>query len=198
MDKWGLLIIDYLSEAPCKLKLLLSGESALIFNKPPICLRSFEIVNLVSQLADEKLIFLSCNDQPVSLNGESQKIDGKAKDYLLSLTQEGGRVWEHTMQPDWSKYIGVSIQYDRGGNETATVEAANVSTLQDVLNVFPNEIVQHININKLQPWKALYWKTLEVGHSITVSYPEGSIPDDFYCKITPKWKKDWAELGFAS
>ena len=196
MDKRGLLLIDYLSEAPCKLKLLLSEESALIFNKPPICLRPFEIVDLVSQLADEKLILLSCNDQPVSLNKETQKIDEKAKDYLVSLTEEGGKVWEHAMQPSWSKYIGVSIQYDKSGNETAIVEAANVSILQDVLHVLPNEIAQHIEIKKLQPWKPLYWKTLGAGYSITISYPEGSVPDDFYCKIIQKWKKDWTELGF--
>lgn len=198
MNKRGLLLIDYLSEAPCKLRLLLSDESALIFNKPPIGLNSIELISLLGQLADKNLIYLSFNDQSVSLRPTSEKIDEEAKDYLLGLTKEGGEIWEQAMQPDWSMYIGISIQYDKYGNEAATVEAMHASTLQNVLKLFPNDIAQHVDIKKLQPWKTLYWKTLDAGHSITVRYPEGLVPDILYCKIAQKWKKDWMELDSTS
>jgi len=91
------------------------------------------------------------------------------------LTAQGGAKWEAAARPDWNRFI-----YGGYSDSEAELISMNRQWVEryfmliqpggfDTLFAVPGTEVW----DTLEPWQALYWKTLPIGHRVRFTYTSG-------------------------
>lgn len=166
------LIMDYIVETVATVRQLTSPNAAEEFNRAPLLMTKEQIIDLLKILNKENLIELSSENE-----GSENKMKDKSGDLSLLhvwLTAKGGKAWESERCPNWEKYIAVSSSFDLSGAEIVEVEAIQKEALNKIWENF-KETSECMEMVKLSPWNATYWKHFCQGYKLTFKSPEGAV-----------------------
>ena len=96
---------------------------------------------------------------------------------MYRLTKEGGGVWEHFAAADWSKSFisqaGLGLyEWTLSATSRVPIELGN-----KCCDIRPTPVRGTERWEILEPWQALYWKELRLGHRLTFRYERWDIPE---------------------
>jgi hypothetical protein len=145
-------------------------EAAL--NKPHHGLTLPELQRTLLSLASRRWIrFMSSRsvrltpDQLLASLQRWRRTEGPTVYY--GLTARGSGVWERFALPDWQRYVRCASSMDDSGEWEHEVVCASEDRLRRYLQRVVAADLSDAERKALRPWKALYWKQLEVGYNVT-------------------------------
>lgn len=112
-----------------------------------------------------------------------------AREAYYFLTPEGGALWESVARPDWSLYV-----YQWSDEAEAEIYARTRRAAEQSLALEPyrgRRVAPGTEVwERLKPWRATYWKTLDEGHR--VRYRHAPEPGDEHTPPPPHLR-EWAD-----
>jgi hypothetical protein len=95
------------------------------------------------------------------------------KTTFYGLTAAGGAAWEEVSQPDWARYIDSSFGIEPNAGEVICADPARAERY--VFSPYQEHppLPHSVRRDRLEPWRATYWKTLPTGYRISFLYDSG-------------------------
>jgi hypothetical protein len=156
LDRYELWFLEVVVELRYPTWMLTSPEIELHLNRSGHGLDLDGVAHVLGRLHRRGLIAYSTHE---GLDGET--------DLYYELTSLGGAAWEQHARPDWNRYLSRSF------GERAEVIGTDRGRVADYLASpwpFERAIAGTETWDVLEPWKATYWKRLELGHRVRFDY----------------------------
>jgi hypothetical protein len=181
IDRADYAILYGVSEEPWPAWLLLQEQTMAGVNRFWPGLAARELTEHFFRLWSEGLI--ECaegEDEPAiasnhQLAREQFEFDNTVSDrpernpLTYRLSPQGGDVWAHYAEVDWSKLIRWGVAEAKEWELTASVREAIEIALQ-LREIAPEEIPGTGRWEVVRPWQAIYWKVLPVGNRYRYKY----------------------------
>lgn len=164
----------------------------MVFNRRHHGLDRRGVAEVLRKLLRDGLIVLSPgrggaalfdNDEELRRLVEVEHAGRLYKTTYYALTAAGGALWEEVAWPDWNRYLDVSFGLDPDEGEVICADPSRADKY--VFSPYQENLplADSIRRDRLEPWKATYWKTLPLGHRIRFLYDSAN-------RITPEYGSD--------
>ncbi len=185
------ILLDYIFDLQSRISDFVSPDVECIFNRPHHRFDSVKLKESLIRLNDDGYIYF-LNDDGQAIDHRSTNVSELNHRWFVSLTEEGGKHWEAVYLPDWKKYLVIdsdpsineaseAVDIQGGSKEIIGTVIRDIKTKTDIFNLTSIQIVS--------PWKATYWKTLDIGYSINMVGPENLSALLAGIVSTIKWRK---------
>ncbi len=181
LDDNDYVILKDLFEAKVPIRLIFHNESEVVFNRDRLELTKESLSEKLSILIENG--FVECFDKNNCL--VTTPIIGN-EDMFLGLTHLGGQTIEQKLMVNWLDYKNLEEKYlDKYDYCNWSIEAKSMDEINRVTEYIREKKNIQYTINKLVPWRPVYWKTLDVGYKITIESPITLCKE--YTSIIYKW-----------
>ena len=178
MDKDEYWLLDSVVETRDSLKILVSEDIEVAFNKQGHGLNRDELISVLDRLFQRGDLFAERKEKSVSKGffiptqtEIEEAFDGRLRCFY-GLTSQGGARWEEVSQPHWERYIVDYIYAEPqegaiiGSDRDLVEQYDSLSQHDSDVSIVPGS--KHWDV--LRPWQATYWKELPVGHRLRFKY----------------------------
>ena len=179
------LLLDCVSELEASINQVISGNFEELFNLPSHNLSDEEVMDELDALYSKGLIYVK-----ESGGKESKVLPSKCsnKNEYIGLTALGGQKWESFFNPDWNKFISIEVDEYSEKNPSVDIRCSDKNYLEEFLHKLK---IGDCKISEIRPWKANYWKTLEVGFICTFSTMSENLEESSLLIDNQLWRKVW-------
>jgi hypothetical protein len=119
------------------------------------------------------------------------KVSDLDYEWYVALTELGGQEWERVFQPKWENYVSIncSLLHDAPLSKVV-IECGNKELILDVTKTLISKIVTDSvsDIEILQPWWPVYWKSISCGYMISFIMKEESIDELSLIQHKTNWR----------
>jgi hypothetical protein len=183
------MLLDYLFDLKGRICDLVSETAPEDFNRPDLLMSREEILELLVSL--NKSGFICFYSQSLLVRTIITKVSDLDYEWYVALTELGGQEWERVFQPNWENYVSIncSLLHDVPLSKVV-IECGNKELILDVTKTLISKIVTDTvsDIEILQPWRPVYWKSISCGYMISFVMKEESIDELSLIQHKTNWR----------